>query len=186
MSRQDDPLSQAKLILYDLLHSNDDDALDTYERFRPDSLRLEHYLAYGDFMDCSFLLAEAFDRRGDLIQSCELYKQVYVWECRKPYFHHFTVEVIDRLRQLTCFKMVAAMPPEIPIRYIREMIEMDFSRKDSAFFHKKIAEIYSGMGRREAAVRHLRKGLELDSKLSGVKKLKEKIGFQEGPAAATA
>jgi tetratricopeptide (TPR) repeat protein len=63
------------------------------------------------------------------------------------------------------------------------MIRFNFSRKDNAFFYKKIAEIYCGLGRKDLALEYLNKGLELDQKLPGVKKLKEKIGYSEIPVA---
>jgi tetratricopeptide (TPR) repeat protein len=101
----------------------------------------------------------------------------------KPYFHHFIDEVIERLRNITCFKMVSTMSPAQVIEYIQELIDFDFSRKDNAFFYKKIAEIYCSQGQKDIAIEYLRQGLSLDQKLPGVKKLKEKIGFTEIPVA---
>ena len=90
-------------------------------------------------------------------------------------------EIIERLRGITCFKMVTKLPPQKSIDYIEELIRFDFSRKDNAFFYKKIAEIYCSLGQRELAHSYLDKGLQLDQKLPGVKKLKEKIGYTEIP-----
>ena len=97
----------------------------------------------------------------------------------KQYFHHFIEEVIERLRNLTCFKMMSILEPDLVIEYIRELIDFNFSKKDNAFFYKKIAEIHCILNEKEQAVYFLKIGLSLDQKLSGVKKLKEKIGFQE-------
>ena len=171
--------SQSKLIFYDLLHSNDDEALEVYEQLLMARIDLHEYMPHEDFMDCSFLLAEAFERRGDAVRAVELYKGLYQEERERPYFHHFIEEVVDKLRTLTCFRMVTTLPASMVIEHIKELIELDISRKESAFFHKKIAEIYSLHGDNERAADHLRLGLELDDKLAGVKKLKEKIGFRE-------
>ena len=181
-SQPDDLFSQAKLMFHDLLNSKYDDALELYEELFADDHDLELFLGYEDTMDCLFLLAEALEERGDFIRSCRLYKDLYIQELERPYFHHFIAEVIERLRNLSCFKMVSCLPPEIAIDYIQDLIAFDFSGNDNAFFYKKIAEIYCSLGEKNIAKRYLQKGLALDRKLPGVKKLKEKIGFSEIPA----
>ena len=175
--RRKDYVSQTRLIFYDLLHSHDAEALETYEQLLMAHIDLREYMPHADFMDCSFLLAEAFERRGDLLRAADLYRRLYLHERERPYFHHFIDEVVDRMRILTCFKMVPVLPAAMVISHIQELIDLNISRKESAFFHKKIAEIYSSHGANERAAGHLRRGLELDNKLAGVKKLKEKIGF---------
>ena len=177
--RRHDYVSQTKLIFYDLLNSHDEEALETYEQLLMAHIDLRKYMSHDDFMDCSFLLAEAFERRGDLVRSADIYRRLYLYERERPYFRHFIDEVVDRLRILTCFKMVPHLPAEVVIAHIEVLIDLEISRKDSAFFHKKIAEIYSGNGDNDRAAVHLRRGLSLDTKLAGVKKLKEKIGFHE-------
>jgi curved DNA-binding protein CbpA len=177
--RRHDYVSQTKLIFYDLLNSHDEEALETYEQLLMAHIDLRKYMSHDDFMDCSFLLAEAFERRGDAIRAVEMYKSLYRRERARPYFHHFIEEVVEKLRTLTCFKMAATMPAPLVIEQIQALIDLDISRKESAFFHKKIAEIHSHHGDNERAAVHLQRGLELDSKLAGVKKLKEKIGFRE-------
>ena len=177
--RRHDYVSQTKLIFYDLLHSHEEEALEAYEQLLMAQIDLRNYMPHDDFMDCSFLLAEAFERRGDLVRAVDLYRRLYLYEREQPCFRHFIDEVVDRLRTLTCFKMVAVLPPAMVIAQIRDLIDLAISRKESAFFHKKIAEIYSNHHDNERAADHLRQGLELDTKLAGVKKLKEKIGFIE-------
>jgi tetratricopeptide (TPR) repeat protein len=182
-SRKHDLISQAKLIFHDLLNSNIEEALSLYEQLSQDgnAFDMRNCLEYEDYMDCLFLLAEAFEKKHDFIRACNLYKQLFLLEQRKPYFHHFIAEVIERLRNITCFKMVSTMGPGQVIEYIQELIDYDFSRKDNAFFYKKIAEIYCSQGQKDIAIEYLRQGLRLDQKLPGVKKLKEKIGFTEIP-----
>jgi curved DNA-binding protein CbpA len=184
-NRTHDLVSQAKLIFHDLLNSHHDEALMLYEQLclEGDAFDLRNCLEYEDYMDCLFLLAEAFEKKHDFIRACVLYKELFLLEQRKPYFHHFIDEVIERLRNITCFKMVSTMSPEQVIDYIQELVDFDFSRKDNAFFYKKIAEIYCSQGQKDIAIDYLRKGLNLDQKLPGVKKLKEKIGFTEIPVA---
>ena len=177
LRRRDDPFSQSKLIFHDLLTNLTEEAVTLYERLMiTESFELERYLSREDYMDCAFLLAEVFESRGRLSDAYQLYTKLYRYEMEKPYFHHFIDEVVDRLRSLLCFKMLPQLPPAEAVARLREMIRFNFSRKDSAFFFKKLAEVYASSGRQEDALHSLRKGLQLDRKLSGVKKLMERIG----------
>ena len=118
-----DLFSQAKLIFYDLLNSNDNEALELYQQLTStrEDFNLEYLLGHEDYMDCLFLLAEALEQQGEYINSCEMYKNLYKKEQEMPYFHHFVDEVIDRLRTLTCFKMVSCLPPQTAIQFIKEL-----------------------------------------------------------------
>jgi tetratricopeptide (TPR) repeat protein len=174
-------LKQCKLILHDLLNSNEEEAVILYQYLikRRPTLRLEHFLDHEDFMDCAFLLAEALEARSGYALAYQLYKEVYLAEMERPYFHHFLDEVVDRLRDLVCSKMVQSYAPAVAIGYVSDLIRFNISRKDNAFFYKKLAEISLSMGDHGQAVGYLRKGLELNHKLAGVKKLKEKIGLTD-------
>jgi tetratricopeptide (TPR) repeat protein len=175
--RGDDPLSQSKLIFHDLLANHQDEAVALYEQLtRRNGLSLEHYLSREDYMDCAFLLAEVFEARSRFPEAYELYRTLFAYEREKPYFHHFIDEVTDRLRSLLCFKMLPGLAPADAIARLKEMIRLNFSRKDNAFFYKKLAEVYANLEQQETALHYLRKGLQLDRKLSGVKKLMERIG----------
>jgi curved DNA-binding protein CbpA len=175
--RADDPLSQSKLIFHDLLANHQEEAVELYEKLIAGrGFELERYLSSEDYMDCAFLLAEVFEARRRYNEAYELYLKLYYYECDKAYFHHFIDEVIDRLRTLLCFKMLPGLEPADAIVRLKEMMKLDFSRKDNAFFCKKLAEVYATLGQQQAALHYLQKGLQLDRKLSGVKKLMERIG----------
>ena len=175
--RADDPQSQSKLIFHDLLANHQEEAVDLYERLSAGrGFELEAFLSREDYMDCAFLLAEVFEARLRYNEAYALYLKLYYYECDKPYFHHFINEVIDRLRTLLCFKMLPGLEPADAIGRLKEMIKLNFSRKDDAFFCKKLAEVYAALGQQESALHYLQKGLQLDRKLSGVKKLMERIG----------
>jgi curved DNA-binding protein CbpA len=176
--RTNDPLSQSKLIFHDLLANHQEEAVDLYERLATGrGFELEKYLSREDYMDCAFLLAEVFEARERYAEAYDLYLKLYAYERDKPYFHHFIDEVIDRLRTLLCFKMLPGLQAADAIGRLKEMIRLNFSRKDNAFFCKKLAEVYSSLGQQDVALHYLQKGLQLDRKLSGVKKLMERIGY---------
>lgn len=178
--RRDDLFSQAKLIFYDLLNSNGSDALDLYEQLcATKQFRLQRYLTREDYMDCAFLLAEQFAQRKKYVKAMELFKQIYLDELERPYFKHFLEEIVIRMKQIACVHLGSVLPPDQNLCYLRELTTFDFSNKDKALFYKKMAEIYLGMGDSSSAVDCLTKGLACNKRLSGVKKLKEKIGYPE-------
>jgi tetratricopeptide (TPR) repeat protein len=179
-SRSDDLTSQSRLLFYDLLNSRSQEALILYQRLlRHPRFRLDRYLEWEDYMDCTFLLAEELDAVGEHEQALALLFQLYWSEQRRPYFKHFIEEVTDRIKAITCIRLINVLAPETMLVYLQQLLSFDYSKKDTAMIYKKIAESYSRMGNNKKAVESLRKGLEYNAKLPGVKKLKERIGFPE-------
>jgi tetratricopeptide (TPR) repeat protein len=177
-TRTDDPLSQSKLVFHDLLANHQDDAVVLYEKLMAmPGFELERYLSREDYMDCAFLLAEVFETRCRFPEAYDLYRKLFLYERAKPYFHHFIEEVVDRLRTLLCFKMLPGIEPSDAVERLKDLLRLSFSRKDNAFFYKKLAEVYATLGQQDVALHYLQKGLQLDRKLSGVKKLMERIGY---------
>lgn len=179
-SRSDDHASQARLVFYDLLHENPDEALQVYDSLAASGdFELSRYLGREDFMDCAFLLAEEYEARGELLRAFELLSAIVRFERQRPYFRHFMVEVHERLRGVACFKIVDQEEPEVALDCIHRMLEFDLPRKDLAFCYKKGAEILLALGRRRTAWNYLERGLRLDNRLSGVKKLQQELGYFE-------
>ncbi|MBN1524786.1 MAG: J domain-containing protein [Spirochaetales bacterium] len=179
-SRTDDLFLQSKLVLYDFLRGNTDEAVKLYEHLSDqDNFMLEKYLDYGDFMDCSFLIAEEYENHREYLKAFLLYRKIYSYELKRPYFRHFTDELIDRLRHLVTTKLQKAVALERFIVHIKDLLGMSFPERDKAVFCKKIAELYLLQDERERAMVFLKQGLEYDKRLPGTKKLSEKIGFAE-------
>jgi len=172
--------SQSKLIFFDLLHSREDDAVELFSRLNEyDDFDLCDHLDREDYMDCTFLLAEEYEERSDFLEAYRLLRRLVVCESERPYFRHFLEEVTEKLKTITCFKMIEQESPDTVLECLEELIAFDFSRKDTAFFLKKAAEIYSDRCEYERAISYLRRALQLDDKMTGIKKLKQKIGYCE-------
>ncbi|MFP4373443.1 MAG: J domain-containing protein [Spirochaetaceae bacterium] len=179
--RTDDPHSQSKLIFFDLLHNRPGDALETFEDVflgLPD--RLEPFMDREDFMDCSFLLSEEYERRGEYLAAYRLLARIAVLELERAYFKHFFEEVINRLRNVVCVKMTGHVAGERIIGCLEDLLAMGLPRKHTAFFFKKAAELYLERDDAVTAGTYLKRGLELDSKLAGAKKIREKIAGVAG------
>ncbi|MAG13985.1 MAG: molecular chaperone DnaJ [Spirochaetales bacterium] len=176
--RQDDPESMAKAIFFDLLHDNDDEAIELYDRLvNEDNFDITRYLDREDYMDCAFLLAEEYDRRRDYQKAYGLLISVAIYEQDKPYFRHFFREVIDKLRHLSCIRFPRTLEHEDLLDVLEELVSFNFSDQDSAFFLKKMAEVYADERKYELARDYLERGLARHAKLPGVKKLKDRLTF---------
>ena len=175
-SRPYDDEFQARLVFFDLLHHHEDDAVKLHDelRARP-GFRLHEHLDREDYMDCAYLLAEEYERHGDLMTSFDLLVSTILFETERPYFKHFFVDVTERLRNLVCFQMPVHLPTPNVIECIDAVLDLEIPRKELAFFMKKAAELYADLDDPDAAWSYLRRGLELDQSLPGTKKLIERL-----------
>lgn len=172
----DDESCQSQLVFYDLLHHNESEAVDLYERLSVrDGYSLLDHIGREDYMDCAFLLAEEYERQNRLSKAFRLLIGIVKLEQEKPYFRHFFVEVTDRIRTIVCFKMPGHMVPSEVIGHLNTVLTMDLGDKDLAFYLKKAAELYLDLGDAATAAAYLQRGLELDEKLAGTKKLRDRL-----------
>ncbi|TVR90159.1 MAG: J domain-containing protein [Spirochaetaceae bacterium] len=172
--RRNDPQSQSELIFFDLLHDRAHDALHLYDDLMgTDGFTLAAHLDREDFMDCAFLLAEEYESRGSLLQAFRLLLKIADFEREEPYFRHFFDEVKDRLRIIVGTRMPGKVSDVVLLDCLERMIEYDFSRRDTAFYLKRAAELHAAAARLEKASVYLRRGLRLDQRLGGTKKLME-------------
>ncbi len=174
---QTDATNRSKLIFFELLHSNPDDAIEIYESLLRTvaSYDLSEHMDREDYMDCAFLLAEEYERRDFFVRAYELYVSTVILEFESPYFRHFFEDVTSRLRSLVCHKMPGEVPVETARRFLSELLSLPLPRKDIAMYHRRLSEIFIETEQYRMAERHLKKGLALDKKLAGAKKIREKL-----------
>ncbi len=174
--RPEDLASQAKLIFFDLLHDVTDEAIKTHEHyFLRRGQRIGDFLPREDYMDCSFLLAEEYQRRGALLLAYQLLMDLVVEEQRESYFRHFFVEVVDTLKQLVCIEMPRRFSNRQALICIDEMVSQGFSNRDTAYFLKKAAEIHLDDGNDGLALTYVRRSLALDPRVPGGQRLSERL-----------
>ncbi len=126
-------------------------------------------------MDCAFLLAEALEDRGDIYRAFTVLLCTVEYERRKPYFRHFFVEVSDRLRRLVSLRMPGVVSGEAYLQSLEKLIAADLNPRDTAFYLKKAAEVYCETEQKNRAEAYLQRAFKLDPKLSGTKKLLDKL-----------
>ncbi|AFG37686.1 DnaJ-class molecular chaperone with C-terminal Zn finger domain [Spirochaeta africana DSM 8902] len=175
-SEPENPSSCSKLVFYDLLNGFIEEALETYDRStRNPEFELSRWLDREDYMDCAFLLAEALEERGDIYRAFGLLMRTVELERTKPYFKHFFVEVADRLRRIVSMKMPGEISRDAYLKALEQLIAVELNHRDTAFYLKKAAEIYCETGHEDRAAVYLQRAFKLDPKLSGTKKLLDKL-----------
>ncbi len=142
-SRIHDPESQAKLIVYDLLHNLEEEALEVYERSKSfGDFRLERWMERGDAMDAEYCLAEEYEDRGRLLKAYAIYKRLIAMEKEKPWFRYYFDVVALKFRTLLLQKMPGRIDEEDYLDRLDEAIDLGIGARDSAQFLRKKAEVH--------------------------------------------
>ncbi|MDR0403398.1 MAG: J domain-containing protein [Treponema sp.] len=157
LKEQNNPESLAKLIFFDFLHLEDDEAVEVWTRAGALEFRIENYLDREDWMDCSFILAEELDRRNRPYEAFVLLAALIREERRKPYFRHFTEEVESFLRNLVRRRLKPAVDRETYAACLESLVGLGFPRKDENFWRKSLAETLLELGDRLNAEAVLRR-----------------------------
>jgi curved DNA-binding protein CbpA len=180
-SRPDDPESQAKLVVYDLLHGLEDEAIEVYERGRQlGDFRLERWLERGEAMDTEFCLAEEYEKRERWLRAYSMYKRLIEMEIEKPSFRYFFEVVLLRFRSLVLLKMPKALDEEDYVDRLAESAELDIPKRDRAQFLRKKAEVHARRRESAEAARALARAAELEPRLAGLAVLRRRIAAQAG------
>lgn len=176
--RKDDLESQAKLIFFDLLHDRDDDAIGLFERLRKDGFSVEAYLDREDAMDCLFLIAEAYQKKGIFAEAVYYLIRLSSMEKERPYFRHFFDEVILRLKHMLVLS--SDMDCELAMMYIEELLALDcLSARDEFLFCKRMADFAIKTDNFAVARYYLKRASALNSNLSGFSGLQKRLLQEE-------
>jgi curved DNA-binding protein CbpA len=168
----------SRLIFFDLFHNSEKEALDLYDflvsRY---NYEIADYLDREDFMDCAFLLAEEYEKRVEPLKAFHLLTLLMEYEQEQPYFRHFTEEVLARLKFLANMRHAGSDTRSALLDCIVRLLQLDILSRESAFFFRKAAELAWDLENHEAAREYLARGLDLDRKQPGFKKLQQKMRF---------
>ena len=180
-ARPNDPESQAKLVVYDLLHGLEDEALETYERAKAfgADFRLERYLERSEAMDAEFCIAEEYERRERWLKAYGIYKRLIVMEAEKPTFRYFFEVVALRFRSLLLLKLPKLLDEEDFIDRLEEAAGLQLSRRDSAQFLRKKAEVQLRLRDTAGALESLERAARLVPRLAGLAALRRRVDMAE-------
>ena len=176
-SEDEDILARVRLILKDLLNGHAQNAVKNYERLLKDCTGVEFllHLKHRDYIDCKFLLAEAYEKLGQYEVAIEFYE--FLYERGKDTHHrrHLVIEVKERIRNIYCRKLTRSAPQEKALGYYEKVLRLKLNKNENAFIYKKMAECYLKLKEYENALVHLKTALSLKPNLQGLSKIKTKL-----------
>jgi len=176
-----DPESQAKLIVYDLLHNLDEEALETYERSKSfGDFRLERWMDRGDAMDAEYCLAEEYEKRGRLLKAYTIYKRLIAMEREKAWFRYYYDVVALRFRTLVLQKMPGRIDEDDYLDRLEESIALDVGTRDSAQFLRKKAEVHLRRKEWDEAREALERASALMPRLPGLGAVRRRLVESSG------
>ena len=163
LREQDDPASQAKLIFFELLHLEEDEAITIWRKNGGINFAMDKLMDREDWMDCSFILAEELDRRGHCYEAFRLLAAILGEERRLPYFRHFTVEIEKYLRELVRQRLRPQVDDETWVECLETLLKLDFPVRDNRSWMRSLAQTLSALGDYATAEDILRVAKKLDA-----------------------
>jgi curved DNA-binding protein CbpA len=178
-SRSADPESQAKLVVFDLLHGHEDEAMEVFERARSlGDFRLERWLDRGEAMDAEFCLAEEYEKRDRILKAYLHYRRVIEMENEKPWFRYFFDVVVLRFRSLVLLKLPKILDEEDYLDRLAEAASLVLTDRDTAQIYRKIAEVRLRRKEIDLAIDALGRAAILEPRLAGLAALRRRAGGQ--------
>jgi hypothetical protein len=175
-ARPEDPESQAKLVFFDLLHLEEEEAIEVWRRNGGIDFRLDVYLEREDWMDCAFILAEELDKRQASYEAFILLVELVREERRRPYFRHFMPEVDLLVKEIARVRLYGNVEDEVLVECLEDLIDLGYSKREEARWLRSIAEALERMGDFGASSAALREALRRDATLPGVVQIRRRLG----------
>jgi hypothetical protein len=168
----------SRLIFFDLFHNGEKEALELYDFLvsRHD-YEIASHLDREDFMDCAFVLAEEYEKRGQANKAFGLLTLLMEYEQERPYFRHFAEEVLAKLKLLANARHAGDDSRAGMRDLLLRLLDLNLPARELAFFYRKAAELSWDLNDREAAADFLSRGLDKDSRLPGFKRLQQKMKY---------
>ncbi len=169
--------TQARAIFDDLLNGSTHKAIENYELLLKNNKGVEFlsYLKHRDYIDCKFLLAEAYEKRGRHEVAIGFYESILEKDKGDTHRRHLLDEIKERIRNIYCRKLARSASPENALRYYEKVLRLKLYKNENAFIYKKMAECYLKLNEYVNALHHLNIALSLKPNLQGSNKIKIKL-----------
>jgi len=126
----ENPVYQSKLIFFELLHLEIDEAITLWKKNGGLSFHMDRYMNRDDWLDCIFLLAEELDKRMQSYEAFILLVLIIKEERKQPYFRHFTPEIEKLLRGIVRLRLKQQVDKETWIECLQTLPGMGFPVRD--------------------------------------------------------
>jgi curved DNA-binding protein CbpA len=140
LNEQDDPQSQAKLVFFELLHLEEERAIEIWRKNGGLDFHIEKYLDREDWMDCLYILAEELDKRSFSFEAFKLLTRVLAEERRRPYFKLFTEEIESYLKILVRQRLKSQVDEETWLDCMETMMGLGFPARDEVHFMRSVED----------------------------------------------
>jgi hypothetical protein len=165
--------ARAELIIFELLHFEEDTAVRIWLEVGGHNFPLEKYLEREDWMDCAFILAEELEKRGHYYDAFCLLAALIREERRLPYFRHFAEDVEIFLKELVRSRLRPVVDDETWIECIQELLSIGFSAREEGRWLKSQAEALACIGEITAARAAFHAAQKRDPSIAPSAKLKK-------------
>jgi len=139
--KKDDPESQAKLIFFELLHLEEDEAISIWQRQGGLGSPFKKYLDREDWMDCTFILAEELAKRERYYEAFVLLISLVREERQRPYFKHFMEEVEKFLKEIVRLHLRRSVDAETYLDCMEALFDLGFSAGDKRRWERSMAQV---------------------------------------------
>jgi curved DNA-binding protein CbpA len=170
----DDLPSQTKLLFFELLHLEEDEAIKIWRKNGGVNFSMENFLDREDWMDCLFILAEELEKRGSVYEAFRLLLLLVREERRLPYFRHFMAEIETRLRELVRLRLKPQVDEETWIDCLEKLLAIDFPAQDMLRWSHALAQALYDAGDAAGAEQVIRNA-ERYGKIKPLKKRKARV-----------
>lgn len=145
---RNDHESRAKLIIFDLMHDREDDAVAEFKRMNTEhaDFSLKRWFTRENFMDYGFILSEELVWRGEYYDAFLLLEQIILMERSYNYFRLFFPEVIAFTKNILRTKLEGVINDELALDAWERALDLEFGPRDDAFFLQKMAQAYKRIG----------------------------------------
>ncbi|HOX18446.1 MAG TPA: J domain-containing protein [Spirochaetales bacterium] len=169
------PEYRAKLLVYDLLHDLEDEALELFESL--DGLedgRLERFFERSEAMDAEFCIAEEYEKRGRFVDAYRVYLSIFRKEREKPALGYFLDVVALRFRRLVLEGLRTVLEDEPYLDILSEAAEAVPDDHDAAQLLRRKAELLLRLGSRAGASEAIAEARGRYPRLAGLGALERK------------
>jgi hypothetical protein len=158
LARSDEE-SRCKLILFDLLHHREDEAVEEYVRVSAgkSTFVFAHWFPRTDAMDFGFILAEELLLRNRYYDAAILLENIVMMERKAPYFRSFFPDVISLTKHVLLRQIESGVTSELALDAWEKALEIGLDKKTNMRILRKMADVYDKMGDKHTASQFLRK-----------------------------
>ena len=169
-----------ELMFHELLNRNHEAGIRTYEQLQRSNRKfcIDDFLSYEDSRDCEFLIAEAYQIRGNYQMAMRIYESLLLYEKYRPVFHHFTEEIKEQLKKIYFRYLVQPGSLEDIPTNLEKIRMLNLSKRETAWIYKKLSEFYLEIHWVGKAKEMLQMAFELHPHLTGAKKICQKLGLE--------